>query len=58
MKVGKKVVQCKFRYLTELIGFEGEFKFACACKKHPEAINYFAECCKEKCPKGNYNGYV
>ena len=54
-KVKNEIVKCKFRYLTELIGFEGEFKFACACSKHIEATNYFAKCCKEKCPKGKYD---
>lgn len=54
-KVSKKVVQCKFRYLTELIGFEDDFRFACACMKHPDATRYFVNCCAEKCPKGKYD---
>lgn len=54
-KISGKVVQCRFRYMTELTGFEDEFRPACACKKHPDATEYFVECCAEKCPKDKYS---
>lgn len=51
----KRVIGCKFRYMTELIGFEDDFRFACTCMKHPDATMYFVNCCAEKCPKGRYD---
>lgn len=50
-KSRKNQYECTYRYVTELIGFEGELKQACCHKGHPMLQNY-AECCKEKCPEG------
>lgn len=47
----KKQVSCKYRYLTELIGFEGQFKFACLHKKHPKVGEIYTLCKKQDCPK-------
>lgn len=49
------VYLCKNRYVTELVGFEGDFKQACCHKGHQDAGQYFAECCTDKCPEGKYD---
>ena len=42
---------CSSRYLTELIGFEGEFLIACSHKEHTHAGEMYAPCTKNNCPR-------